>query len=92
MHACMVLLIGAIIPIIGEILKFIAWILAAVGFFSIRTPTTQLPVAVSPSAPAPPPAPSVPVSVEKKYCGYCGTEIRTDAVFCEKCGKKITEG
>ncbi|MCW3981216.1 MAG: DUF996 domain-containing protein, partial [Candidatus Bathyarchaeota archaeon] len=30
--AGLILLIGAIIPIIGEILKFVAWILAAVGF------------------------------------------------------------
>jgi uncharacterized membrane protein len=89
--AGLLLLIGAIIPIIGEILKAIAWILAAAGFFSIKTPTTQLPVAVSPSAPMPPPSPPVPVSVEKKYCRYCGTENSTDAVFCEKCGKKIAE-
>ena len=89
--AGLLLLIGAAIPIIGEILKFIAWILAAVGFFSIKTPTTQMPAAVPPSAPTPPPAPSVPVSAEKKYCRYCGTENSTDAVFCEKCGKKITE-
>ena len=29
------------------------------------------------------------VSVEKKFCQYCGTEIKSGAVFCEKCGKKI---
>jgi ribosomal protein L40E len=31
------------------------------------------------------------VSIEKKYCRYCGTENKKDAVFCEKCGKKIRE-
>jgi len=65
------------VSLIGGILPLVAWILAAVGFFAIKTPTTQ-----SPSA-----APTV--SVEKKFCRYCGAENKSDAVFCEKCGKKI---
>lgn len=77
--AGLVLLIGAIIPLIGEVLRFVAWILAAVGFFSIKTPT-QLPAA----------KPAVPVSEEKKFCQYCGAENKVDADFCQKCGKKIT--
>lgn len=32
-----------------------------------------------------------PVSTEKKFCRYCGTENKVDAVFCEKCGKRIAE-
>jgi uncharacterized membrane protein len=89
--AGLLLLIGAILTIIlvGLVLLLIAWILVAVGFFSIKTPTAQLPAATPP--PAPPPTPTVAVSVEKKYCRYCGTENKADAVFCEKCGKKITE-
>jgi len=62
--------------IIG-ILPLVAWILAAVGFFAIKTPTTQLP-SVAPA-----------VSVEKKFCRYCGAENKSDAVFCGRCGKKI---
>jgi len=62
MHACM---------------HLVAWILAAVGFFAIKTPTTQLP-SVAPT-----------VSVEKKFCRYCGAENKGDAVFCGRCGKKI---
>ncbi|MEM2917647.1 MAG: DUF996 domain-containing protein [Candidatus Bathyarchaeia archaeon] len=51
--AGLLLLLGAILTIvlIGFILWFIGWILAAVGFFSIKTPTTQ----PSPSPPPPPP-------------------------------------
>lgn len=81
--AGLLLLIGAILTIIivGLVLLLVAWILATVGFFSIKTPTTQLPTA------APPPAPTV--SVEKKFCRYCGAENITDAIFCEKCGKKL---
>lgn len=62
---------------IGGILPLVAWILAAVGFFSIKTPTPQLPSATP------------TVSVEKKFCRYCGAENKGDAVFCGRCGKKI---
>jgi len=95
--AGLLLLIGAILTIIlvGTILQFIAWILAAVGFFSIKIPTGPTPATTPPPtttpAPAPAPAPTVSVPVEKKYCRYCGTENRTDAAFCEKCGKRIAE-
>ena len=89
--AGLILLIGAIIPIIGEVLKFIAWILAAVGFFSIKTPTTQVSVVAPSPPPRPPSAPTMPVSEEKKYCQYCGTENKVEAIFCQKCGKQIGE-
>jgi ribosomal protein L40E len=29
-------------------------------------------------------------SLSKTFCRYCGVENETDAVFCKKCGKKIT--
>jgi uncharacterized membrane protein len=77
--AGLILLIGAIIPLIGEILKFIAWILAAVGFFSIRQPT-QLPIST----------PTVSSSSGKRqFCQYCGAQLQSDAAFCPKCGKKL---
>lgn len=28
-------------------------------------------------------------SVPRKFCRFCGAENKTDAVFCEKCGKPI---
>jgi len=76
--AGLILLIGAIIPLIGEVLKFVAWILVAVGFFSIKTSALVL---------APSPAVSTPQ--EKKFCQYCGAQLQVNAAFCEKCGKKI---
>jgi len=27
---------------------------------------------------------------EGKYCRYCGSENKVDAIFCEKCGKNIS--
>lgn len=76
--AGLILLIGAIIPLIGEVLKFVAWILVAVGFFSIKT-----------SARALAPSPAVSTRKEKKFCQYCGAQLQVNAAFCEKCGKKI---
>lgn len=37
----------------------------------------------------PQPPPLVTAPIEKKYCRYCGAENRHDAVFCEKCAKKL---
>jgi uncharacterized membrane protein len=55
--AGLLMLIGAILTIVlvGLILMLIAWILAAVGFFSMKTTAAQ-PVPPPPAAPPPPPA------------------------------------
>jgi uncharacterized membrane protein len=76
--AGLILLIGAAIPLIGELFKFIAWIVVAVGFFSIKK-STQLPTTT----------PAVSTPEEQKFCKYCGAPIQSDAAFCAKCGKKI---
>lgn len=74
----MLLLIGAIIPVIGVLLQFVAWILVAVGFFNIR-PSTQVFI----------PTPGVSTIQENKFCQHCGAPIPADATYCTKCGKKI---
>ena len=76
--AGLILLIGAAIPLIGEILKFVAWILAAVGFFNIKK-ITEIPKSTE----------SVIPMAEKKFCTNCGAPITPEAAFCQKCGKKI---
>lgn len=75
--AGLILLIGAAIPLIGELLKFVAWILAAVGFFNIKK-STQISETTNTVLPA----------EEKQFCKYCGSRMQPDAVFCQKCGKK----
>lgn len=46
-----------------------------------------------PTPPVPVPPLSTPILVAssegKKFCRYCGAENKTDADFCEKCGRKI---
>ena len=75
--AGLILLIGAAIPVIGEILKFIAWILAAVGFFNIKV-TKQMPTQNEP----------VPQPNEKRFCTSCGAQLQPGEIYCPKCGKK----
>ena len=87
--AGLILLIGAAIPVVGEILKLVAWILAAVGFFNIRMPAQQPAPTPTPS-PTAEPASAVATSEEKRFCQYCGAPIQSDAAFCSKCGRKTS--
>lgn len=74
--AGVILLIGAAIPVIGEILKFVAWIMVAVGFFNIKV-TSQKPQETK------------SVDIGKQFCKFCGAQMEANTVFCPKCGKKI---
>jgi uncharacterized membrane protein len=83
--AGLMLLIGSILVLafgIGFVLLLVGWILAAVGFFSMKEPTTR-------AGGPPPPPPSIPMTTDKRYCQYCGAENATDALFCKYCGKKL---
>jgi hypothetical protein len=62
------------------ILVFIGLVLGGIGIYEIYSSLKT----VSPQ-------PSITTLAEKKYCRFCGTENKKDAVFCEKCGKKISE-
>ena len=57
---------------------------------TVLAKTRQRTKTALPSVPVPVPPPSVSGAIlEKIFCRYCGGENATDAVFCEKCGKKI---
>ena len=77
--AGLILLIGAFIPLVGEILRLVAWILAAVGFFNIKE-QKQEPTKKEESA----------IVEEKNFCAYCGAQLKPDAKFCQTCGKEQT--
>jgi len=36
-------------------------------------------------------AKSMKKSSKKSFCRYCGAKNKADAIFCESCGKRITE-
>ena len=76
--AGLILLIGAAIPVIGEILKFVAWILVAVAFFNVKESTQKSP-----------PVEEITETEGKKFCSNCGAPIQSEAIFCQKCGHKI---
>lgn len=76
--AGIILIVAAAIPVLGEVLKVIAWIIVAAGFFNINESTQQPTVASMVSS-----------SVDQKFCKYCGKPIASDAYFCPECGKNI---
>ena len=59
----------------GTTVSYLAWILAAKAFFSIKAPTSQT-------------QPALPIG-QVKYCSQCRAENLPDAVFCTRCGKKL---
>ncbi len=84
------LFIGAVLTIIviGIVLVFIAWLIAMIAFFSIRTgPQPQSYAYPPPSTPSTSPAPTT--NTETKYCPHCGAPVEPGAAFCSHCGKQI---
>ena len=79
------LFIGAILTIIlvGIVLLFIAWIIATIAFFSIRS--TQQPHSYT----APPPATPLPTAQTTRYCPNCGAPVDQNAIFCPHCGRQL---
>jgi uncharacterized membrane protein len=62
----------------GAAIQYIGWVVAAKGFYSIKTP----PPTYAPQTYATPAAPS-------KYCTHCGAQNQFDAIYCERCGQKL---
>ena len=86
----LLLLIGAVLIIalgLGFIFLFIAWILIAVGLFSMRPPMQLAPVQPTIIVT---PTPSNATAGTVKYCPYCGAENRLESTFCTHCGRRMT--
>jgi len=70
------------ISVVGAMISYVMWIVAAKAFYSIRAPTRKAPPLLTPQV-------SAPAAGQVKYCSYCGAENLPDAVFCAHCGKKL---
>jgi uncharacterized membrane protein len=79
-------LLGVVLSIVGVgvFLVWVAWILALIGFRSLK-PFSTTPFAYSP--PTPPPKTSD--MAQKRYCPYCGTENNPGSLYCRSCGKQL---
>jgi len=80
---------GAIftIIIVGLLLIFVSWIIATIGFFSMkpRPPEGYNP---PPAAYTPPPT-QPPQQQPAHFCPHCGAPVKPDAAYCMNCGKQI---
>lgn len=52
-------------------------------------PPTPVPIPPTQPSLSVPPTEPVAIAEEKRFCRYCGAEQKSDAVFCEKCGRKV---
>ena len=79
------LFVGAILTIIlvGIILLFIAWIIATIAFFSLRS-TPQPSGYASPLTTT-----QAPTAQATRYCPNCGAPVDQNAVFCSHCGRQL---
>jgi len=75
--------------VVPFIVANMVWLVIVWGYLTrphVKQYLKQIPS--PPPVPVPPPLVAVATSEEKKFCRYCGAENKTDADFCEKCGKK----
>jgi uncharacterized membrane protein len=70
------------ISVVGAMISYVMWIVAAKAFYSIRAPKREAPPLLTPQV-------SAAATGQVKYCSYCGAENVADAVFCMQCGKKL---
>ena len=80
--AGLLLFVGAILTIIlvGLALILVAWILATIAFFSIRTPQTNTYA---------PPSQAYTQPTATRYCPNCGAPVEPNATYCPHCGKQL---
>jgi uncharacterized membrane protein len=81
-------LIGAVLAIIlvGALLIWIAWIFAYMGFRRLKPIEAQTaanqPISYTTSVTG------TPLGLSR-YCQYCGSENKKDALYCRSCGKQL---
>ena len=84
---------GAVLTIIlvGLVLVWIAWLIVAIAFFSMKLGSTQpygQQQAYGYTTP-PPPTVTPPSTQSTRYCPNCGAPVQAGATFCPNCGKPL---
>ncbi len=82
-------LLGVVLSIVGVgvLLMWIAWILALIGFHSLKpkipetTSTFSYPTSTTSS--------TMPDVSQRRYCPYCGAENTPGSLYCRSCGKQL---
>jgi uncharacterized membrane protein len=79
------LFVGAFLTIIlvGTILIFIAWIIATIAFFSVRSTPQPYSYVSLQTANQP------PTIQATRYCPNCGAPADQNALFCPHCGRQL---
>jgi uncharacterized membrane protein len=79
--------VGAILTIIavGLVLVWIAWLILALAFFSMKLAPTQ---PYSQPYPSPPPQ-ATATTTAGRYCPNCGAPVDANATFCPRCGTQL---
>ena len=62
----------------GTLVSLAAYVLIAMGFFSMKPPAGQVPASMA-----------APAASQVRYCPYCGAPNQTEAAYCVRCGKKL---
>jgi uncharacterized membrane protein len=80
---------GAVLTIIviGLFLVWIACLILAIAFFSMRLTPTQ-PYSQQPYGYTPPSSTPPPTAQATRYCPYCGAPVDQSALFCPNCGRQ----
>jgi len=71
----------ALVSVPGSAIQYVAWAIAAKGFFNIKVPPQT--EATQTYAPAWTANPAV------RYCTHCGAPNQADSVYCTRCGQKM---
>lgn len=81
--AGMLMLLGGALTIVvvGSLLFFIGWIIAAIGFFNLKPKPTQTILPTTQNRPT--------QATTQKRCPNCGTENSPDTAYCAHCGNKL---
>jgi len=81
-------LLGTVLSIVGVgvLLIWIAWILALIGFNSLKPKIFETSTFAYPTST---PQAAIPDILQKRFCPYCGTENIPGSHYCRFCGKQL---